>query len=145
MEIHISENHPERTLQALRLTARTAHRLVLWSVPDRYDGVVVALKRGEGHFRIEAHVVPSGAWIATIEPGHVPTAWEGVYEVYGIEDDARTKLGRGKLSVAEPCTEGEAVTPIEAATLLPMYDDEGVQHSLRLVKLDNGDYTIQID
>lgn len=145
MEINISEHHPERQLQALHLTARTSQQLVIQSVPERYDSVIVALKRNEGHFRIEAYIVRSGAWIADIMPGHIPTAWDGVYEVYGIMNEMQTRLGGGRLTVKEPRAFGAAAEPIDPATLLPMYDDEGMQHTLRLVKLENGDYTIQVD
>lgn len=145
MDIHISETNPKRALETLEIGARTASRHVIWSVPDRFDGVVVALIRGNCHFRAEAHVVPSGVWIVDLEPGHVPEAIESEYEVFGIEGERKQYLGRGKLSVVETSEVGEELEPIEGATVLPLYDADGALHTVKVVRLDNGDYTLQVD
>ena len=142
MDIHIT-SYP-RELKPLKLAARTFSRHFIWSVPDDIEGVFIALKRGECHFRADARLVPSGVWVADIEPGHVPEAVESRYEVYGFRGEERVYLGRGRLVVEETHVEGETIEAVENATLLPLYDEEGLIHHLKVVKLENGDYTLEV-
>lgn len=143
MDIHLT-NHPS-ALQPLRLAARTASRHYIWSAPDDLDQLYLALKRGDCHFRVPAHLVPSGVWVADIAPGHVPEPTESHYEVFGLRGENPVYLGRGKLTVEETCCDGEAIESIQAATLMPLYDEAGLVHTLKVVQLENGDYTLQLD
>lgn len=145
MNIHISETDPSRSLAMLELAARTDSRHYIWSVPDDIEAVFIALKRGDCHFRVDAHLVPSGVWVADIEPGHVPEVIESRYEVYGCRNGNNTYLGHGKFSVKESCSSGEKIEGLQAATRIPLYDDQGLIHTLKIVQLETGDYTLQID
>lgn len=143
MDIHLT-SYP-RALKPLRLAARTASRHYIWSAPDDLDQVYLALKRGDCHFRVQAHLVPSGVWVADIAPGHVPERAESHYEVFGLRGESPVYLGRGRLVVEETHVEGETIEAVENATLLPLYDDAGLVHTLKVVQLENGDYTLQLD
>lgn len=145
MNIYISEEKPSRPLTELHLAARTSSRHYLWSIPDDIEEVFLALKRGDCHFRVNAHLVPSGVWVADIEPGHVPEVIESRYEVYGCRNGNNTYLGHGKFSVKESCSSGEKIEGLQAATRIPLYDDQGLIHTLKIVQLETGDYTLQID
>jgi hypothetical protein len=74
----------------------------------------------------------------------VPETVESRYEVYGLRGEERVYLGRGRLVVEETHVEGETIEAVENATLLPLYDEEGLIHHLKVVKLENGDYTLEV-
>ena len=67
------------------------------------------------------------------------------YKISAIKGSTPIFLGRGKLSVEECCCEGETIESIQNATTLPLYDSAGLVHTLRVVELENGDYTLQLD
>ena len=142
MDIHISSNN--RELQHLHLAARTASKHYLWSVSEELEGVYLALKRGDCHFRVQAYLMPSGVWAAEIEPGHVPEPIESIYEIYAVERDRPIFLGRGKLSVEESACSGDAIESVQGATMMPLYDDDGLMHTVKVVQLDNGQYTLEV-
>lgn len=141
MDIHLTR--PQ--LPPMNLAARTESRHYIWSAPDDIDKLYLALKRGDCHFRVDAHLVPSGVWVADIAPGHCPEEINSTYEVFGLKGSTPIFLGRGKLSVEECCCEGETIESIQNATTLPLYDSAGLVHTLRVVELENGDYTLQLD
>jgi hypothetical protein len=145
MNININNQNPARALPRLTIGARCALRVYIWSVEEDFEEVFLALKRGDYHFRAYARIAPSGVWTADIAPELVPEPTQSVYEVFARRGDALVMLGRGALNVIKPVTDTTAVDASPLPGTTPVWDDDGAQHTLKAVRLDNGEWTLQVD
>ena len=148
MNILLSNDNPGRELQTLDCDRLASRRVFIWNAREDFDELELIVHRAlvpSAYFVVPCTVLPSGVWRADIEPAQLPDAGEAKYEAVGIRGDTREWLGSGRLYIKESLPSGEASQPVPPVPTTTVYDETGAAHVLRVVTLDNGDLSIEVE